>query len=121
MFTLEAAAVFAASSACGKEQSRRSVAKTICLPQYCRGSCKSVPTRNGLTLLSKRAAHTGPLVTFCLVHPSGRLVCAFRNWRTSPLCERIFTFAAARYRPRKWLDDLNQPHKAAATAAKRVF
>jgi len=45
-------------------------------------------------ILSQRAGRTGPLVTFLLVPSSSTSVCPFRNSRTTPKHEHIFTFPA---------------------------
>ena len=66
----ESLATFAVSSICGMEQIRRSAAMTICHLSIAGGCCKSVPTREEITLLVKRSGNTGPLVTFELVRPA---------------------------------------------------
>jgi len=43
---------------------------TICHLRITGGSCKSVPTREEITLVVKQSGNTGPLVTFELVRPA---------------------------------------------------
>ncbi len=57
---------------------------TICHLSITGGSCKSVPTREEITLLVKKSRHTGPLVTFELVRPTSPFVCLFSNGSTRP-------------------------------------